>query len=77
MGKLIDGRWQDVSYSTAQSNGRFVRKDASFRSWVTRDGAAGPSGEGGFAAGNAGSQDNVWTQRRRGIDSGDRHLRQH
>jgi putative glutathione S-transferase len=50
MGKLIDGRWQDVSYSTAQSNGRFVRKDASFRSWVTRDGAAGPSGEGGFAA---------------------------
>ncbi len=31
-------------------NGEFVRSDSGFRSWVTRDGRAGPSGAGGFCA---------------------------
>ncbi len=30
--------------------GEFVRSVSDFRSWVTKDGSAGPSGEGGFAA---------------------------
>ena len=30
--------------------GAFVRAVSDFRHWVTPDGAAGPSGEGGFAA---------------------------
>ena len=50
MGKLIEGKWHDVWYDTKKSEGRFVRKDASFRSWVTVDGAAGPSGDAGFKA---------------------------
>lgn len=31
-------------------NGEFVRSESSFRHWVTTDGSAGPTGEGGFAA---------------------------
>ena len=31
-------------------NGEFVRSESSFRNWVTNDGSAGPTGEGGFAA---------------------------
>ncbi len=50
MGLLIDGVWQDRWYDTKSTGGRFVRRDARFRSWVTPDGAPGPSGEGGFEA---------------------------
>ncbi|HEY8381779.1 MAG TPA: glutathione S-transferase family protein [Microvirga sp.] len=50
MGLLVDGVWRDEWYDTASSGGRFVRKDSAFRSWVTADGSAGPSGEGGFKA---------------------------
>jgi putative glutathione S-transferase len=50
MGLLVDGQWQDRWYDTRSTGGRFVRKDAAFRNWVTADGAAGPSGVGGFAA---------------------------
>ena len=50
MGRLVDGAWQDVWYETKQSGGKFERSEASFRNWVTPEGAAGPSGEGGFAA---------------------------
>ena len=50
MGLLVDGKWQDKWYDTAKSGGRFVRQDARFRNWVTADGAAGPSGDGGFQA---------------------------
>ncbi|MEM7523353.1 MAG: glutathione S-transferase family protein [Pseudomonadota bacterium] len=32
------------------TQGRFVRKPSAFRNWVTPDGAAGPSGVGGFKA---------------------------
>ncbi|HEB81451.1 MAG TPA: glutathione S-transferase family protein [Gammaproteobacteria bacterium] len=31
-------------------DGEFIRPDSGFRNWVTRDGSAGPSGEGDFAA---------------------------
>ncbi|MCC4242830.1 glutathione S-transferase family protein [Stappia indica] len=50
MGMLVDGVWKDVWYDTSSTGGRFERKESSFRSWVTRDGAPGPSGDGGFAA---------------------------
>ncbi|MEO1011071.1 MAG: glutathione S-transferase family protein [Bacteroidota bacterium] len=50
MGQLIDGVWHDSWYDTKKSGGTFVRSTAHFRNWITPDGAAGPSGEGGFAA---------------------------
>ncbi|MEF1230971.1 glutathione S-transferase family protein, partial [Vibrio fortis] len=31
---LIQGEWHDVWYDTKASNGKFVREDAGFRSWV-------------------------------------------
>jgi len=50
MGLLIDGHWQDQWYDTAKFNGCFIREDSQFRNWITVDGVAGPSGEGGFPA---------------------------
>jgi putative glutathione S-transferase len=50
MGLLIDGVWHDQWYDTGKSKGRFERQPSKFRSWVTADGSAGPSGEGGFPA---------------------------
>lgn len=50
MGLLIDGTWHDQWYDTASNDGRFVRKAAQFRNWVTADGQPGPSGSGGFKA---------------------------
>ncbi|MEM7743750.1 MAG: glutathione S-transferase family protein [Pseudomonadota bacterium] len=50
MGLLVDGQWQDQWYDTKSSGGSFERQASQFRNWVTADGAAGPSGEGGFKA---------------------------
>ncbi|MWD28211.1 glutathione S-transferase family protein [Aquicoccus sp. SCR17] len=50
MGLLVDGEWKDQWYDTKKSGGKFVRSEAKFRNWVTADGSAGPSGEGGFKA---------------------------
>ena len=50
MGQLIDGVWHDAWYDTERTGGRFVRSTATFRNWITPDGAPGPSGEGGFRA---------------------------
>jgi len=50
MGLLIDGTWHDKWYDTETTGGRFVRQESAFRNWVTADGAAGPTGEGGFRA---------------------------
>ena len=49
---LINGQWSTDGFrvQTTDEAGRFVRQVAGFRSWVTPDGAPGPSGEGGFAA---------------------------
>ena len=48
MGLLIEGRWHDQWYES--KDGTFQREQAQRRNWVTSDGAAGPSGSGGFAA---------------------------
>lgn len=50
MGLLVDGVWRDQWYDTSKSGGRFERQAATFRNWITPDGAPGPSGEGGFKA---------------------------
>jgi len=50
MGLLIDGQWHDRWYDTKANEGRFVRTEAQFRSWITADGSPGPSGDGGFKA---------------------------
>jgi putative glutathione S-transferase len=50
MGMLVDGVWKDQSLSELNKGGKFVRAETSFRNWVTADGSAGPSGEGGFKA---------------------------
>ncbi len=51
MGFLVDGIWRDDSFDkTRLQDGRFNRPTTKYRNWITPDGAAGPSGEGGFAA---------------------------
>jgi putative glutathione S-transferase len=50
MGLLQNGQWVDQWYDTDSSGGEFRRQDSRFRSWVTADGAAGPSGSEGFKA---------------------------
>jgi len=50
MGRLIQGVWHDQWYDTRQTGGTFVREDSRFRSWVTPNGQAGPTGDGGFKA---------------------------
>jgi glutathionyl-hydroquinone reductase len=50
MGLLVNGRWTDGGYDTSASGGRFLRQESAFRSWITPDGAPGPTGGGGFRA---------------------------
>jgi len=50
MGLLVNGQWRDAWYDTEKTQGRFVRNESAFRNWVTPDGGAGPSGQGGFKA---------------------------
>ncbi|AHC99404.1 glutathione S-transferase family protein [Leisingera methylohalidivorans] len=50
MGLLIDGKWHDQWYDTDSTGGAFKRSESQFRNWITADGSAGPSGEGGFRA---------------------------
>ncbi|WP_289042299.1 glutathione S-transferase family protein [uncultured Aliiroseovarius sp.] len=50
MGLLVDGKWHDQWYDTDSTGGRFVRGDSQFRNWVTSDGSAGPTRDGGFKA---------------------------
>ena len=49
---LIDGKWTDNWHpvQAKDGDGRFVRQTSSFRNWITADGSAGPTGEGGFKA---------------------------
>ena len=49
---LVDGKWS-ADWQPVQAKdqkGGFVRQSSQFRNWVTPDGAAGPTGEGGFKA---------------------------
>src|ERR1700683_4178355 len=48
MGLLVNGAWQEDISRTKE--GRFIRPSSAFRNFVTTDGSAGPTGEGGFAA---------------------------
>ncbi|MDY0292695.1 MAG: glutathione S-transferase family protein [Desulfuromonadaceae bacterium] len=50
MGLLQNGQWVDEWYDTKTSDGKFIRQDSHFRSWVTKDGGAGPTGSKGFKA---------------------------
>ncbi|WP_297772333.1 glutathione S-transferase family protein [uncultured Roseovarius sp.] len=50
MGQLVNGKWEDTWYDTKSTGGKFVRSTAKFRNWITPDGTAGPSGDGGFKA---------------------------
>ena len=50
MGLLVDGVWHDQWYDTGKTGGKFVRSASQFRNWITADGAAGPTGRGGFKA---------------------------
>lgn len=50
MGLLVEGKCVDQWYDTKATKGRFARSEAQFRNWVTADGSAGPTGEGGFKA---------------------------
>lgn len=49
---LVDGKWMEnwQPVQKADNDGRFVRQTSSFRNWIMPDGAAGPTGEGGFTA---------------------------
>jgi glutathionyl-hydroquinone reductase len=49
---LVDGKWSEAwrPVQSTDAKGGFVRQVSSFRNWVTPDGAAGPTGEGGFRA---------------------------
>ena len=49
---LMNGRWV-ANWQPVQAKdekGGFVRQTSSFRNWITPDGSAGPTGEGGFKA---------------------------
>lgn len=50
MSLLIKGQLRPGWLEAETEDGEFIRQDSQFRSWVTADGAPGPSGEGGFRA---------------------------
>ncbi|WP_372893346.1 glutathione S-transferase family protein [Rhodosalinus sp.] len=50
MGLLIDGTWRERALVSTSEDGAFQRSESVFRNWVTRDGAAGPTGDAGFPA---------------------------
>jgi len=47
VGHFIDGVWREGGFDVKESNGSFVRRDASFRSFVTADGSSGFKAEAG------------------------------
>ena len=49
---LVDGKWTDAwrPVQATDEKGGFVRQISSFRNWVTRDGAPGPTGKAGLPA---------------------------
>ncbi|MBL4798075.1 MAG: glutathione S-transferase family protein [Oleispira sp.] len=50
MGLIQNGQWVDQWYDTKNNGGEYRRQDSRFRSWLTADGEAGPSGDAGFKA---------------------------
>src|SRR3954451_314681 len=49
-GELIDGVWHTRFHNTKATGGRFQRGQPKFRNWVTANGSAIPTGDGGFPA---------------------------
>ena len=49
---LVNGKWTEdwQPVQATDAKGGFVRQVSSFRNWVTPDGGAGPTGDGGYAA---------------------------
>ncbi|PZO65998.1 MAG: glutathione-dependent reductase [Paracoccus denitrificans] len=49
---LVDGKWSEdwQPVQATDKKGGFVRQTSGFRNWLTPDGSAGPTGEGGFKA---------------------------
>jgi putative glutathione S-transferase len=49
---LVEGKWTEdwQPVQATDAKGGFVRQVSGFRNWVTPDGSAGPTGEGGFPA---------------------------
>jgi putative glutathione S-transferase len=49
---LVNGKWTEdwQPVQATDAKGGFVRQVSSFRNWVTPDGSAGPTGEGGYKA---------------------------
>jgi putative glutathione S-transferase len=49
---LVDGKWSGAwrPVEVTDFKGGFVRQVSSFRNWITPNGAAGPTGDGGFRA---------------------------
>lgn len=50
MGQLENGKWTNEDIRPSDARGAFLRPSSTFRNWITADGAAGPTGEGGFPA---------------------------
>ena len=50
MSILVKGELRLDWVPEASEQGEFIRRDSQFRHWITADGAAGPSGVGGFKA---------------------------
>ena len=50
MGQLVDGQWDGSDERPTDRNGAFIRASSAFRHWITPDGTAGISGDGGFPA---------------------------
>jgi glutathionyl-hydroquinone reductase len=50
MKMLIKGEWIDRPFDAESKKGEYLRLESGLRNWVTADGSAGPSGEGGFEA---------------------------
>ena len=50
MGLMVHGEWQDDDAIPSDARGHYIRAASRFRHWITADGAAGPSGDGGFKA---------------------------
>ncbi len=50
MSLLINGILRDQWLESEREDGEFIRQDSQFRHWISADGSAGLSGEGGFKA---------------------------
>lgn len=42
MGLLVDGVWHDEWYNTEDNDGKFIREDAQFRDWISKNGKFQP-----------------------------------